>query len=688
MTSVFIVRPFGKKPFTIKDKENKEISVEVDFNEVDRSLIKAALAKNGLNGQTTEVMVHAGNIRLDMFHMLIAHDLVIADISIDNVNVYYELGIRHGLRPNGTILIRFRSGVDVPFDLKTDRYIVYDRENPAAAVDLLAGAIRDTLRMMRSRDRQPDSPVFLLLPKLPPPDPARLVVVPKEFQEAVERAESDANGGTTLALLAEEAKRTYWDREGVRYVARAQRRMRSFNAARESWEYIRKDLPDDVEANLQLATIFQRLGEVVLAAQACHRVLDNPAAERKWRADARSQLARNDKASWLADFIALPTEAERRAQALPDSRLSAAFDGYMAGFAEDLNDYYSGINALGLLTATVKLAEMEPAVWAGAYDTERKAASALDDFREKLAYLRGAVRISLDNAGQQAKRSGRSDEWLPASEAQYKLLTAENPNFVKNAYTAAKSAGKASFSVDSEAAQVGIFKSLGLFPENCRGALAALGVPDTPPPPVSPQVAAPRDRIIVGTGHRADAATRATPRFPNKPECIEKASSWLREQLQAEKAQTAGAISGIGGAASGTDLLFHEVCADLGIPTTVVLPIPKDEYCRQSVADGGPEWVEKFNRLVGTKPAIVLSDSADLPSWAESIENYGVFQRGNIWMLEDALVRPNADVTLVALWNGKAGDGPGGTADMIALAKEHAAKVCVKNTDELFGLSA
>ena len=39
------------------------------------------------------------------------------------------------------------------------------------------------------------------------------------------------------------------------------------------------------------------------------------------------------------------------------------------------------------------------------------------------------------------------------------------------------------------------------------------------------------------------------------------------------------------------------------------------------------------------------------------------------------------------LWNGKAGDGPGGTQDMVALAGTHSAKICTKNTDELFGLS-
>jgi hypothetical protein len=183
MTSVFIVRPFGKKSVTIKDKDGKDAKVEVDFEETDLLLVKAALAKNGLTGQTTGVITQAGNIRLDMFQRLIAYDLVIADISVDNANVFYELGVRHGLRPNGTILIRFKTDSDVPFDLKTDRYIVYDRENPAASVDLLASSIKDTISAMRSADRRPDSPVFLLLPELAPPDPAKLIVVPRESRK-------------------------------------------------------------------------------------------------------------------------------------------------------------------------------------------------------------------------------------------------------------------------------------------------------------------------------------------------------------------------------------------------------------------------------------------------------------------------------------------------------------------------
>src|SRR5262249_42555121 len=159
----------------------------------------------------------------------------------------------------------------------------------------------------------------------------------------------EANGRPTLALLTEEAKRNVWAQQGVRLVGYAQRRIKSFEAARESWEFIRNAIPNDIEANLQLATIFQRLGDLTSASLACRRVLDPPGEDRRAGAEARSQVARNDRAGGGGDSRPGPAGAGRGWRAISDNRLTEAFEGYMAGFGEDLNDYYSGINAMGLL---------------------------------------------------------------------------------------------------------------------------------------------------------------------------------------------------------------------------------------------------------------------------------------------------------------------------------------------------
>jgi hypothetical protein len=304
--------------------------------------------------------------------------------------------------------------------------------------------------------------------------------------------------------------------------------------------------------------------------------------------------------------------------------------------------------------------------------------------------LRGTVRMALDNAQQRAQQARKPDIWLPASNAQYELLNAgsDNPAYIRGVYQRARQEGRQAFSVDSEARQVGLFLSLGLFVANCTAALEALGVrpQDLNRNREQAGQVARRNLPLVGTGHRADSPTRKAPRFPDTADSIEKVKGWLRETIAAEKARTEGDISGLGGAASGTDLLFHEVCEELGIPTTVVLPIPAPDYCRESVADGNPAWVDKFHARLRKSPVIVLSDSDELPIWAKEIPKYGVFQRGNIWMLEKALQRPDADVTLVALWNGQVGDGPGGTADMIDLAREHGAKIRRVDSNRLFGL--
>src|SRR5438128_1952932 len=147
----FVIRPFGIK----QDLKG----LNIDFERVARELIHPALDRLGLSGRDTGEILEAGNIRTDMFQRLLTADLVVADVSIHNANVFYELGIRHALRNRGTFLLRGGGGDDVPFDLKTDRYFAYARDNPAAAVDTLVAALRQSID--REPDK-PDSPVFLL----------------------------------------------------------------------------------------------------------------------------------------------------------------------------------------------------------------------------------------------------------------------------------------------------------------------------------------------------------------------------------------------------------------------------------------------------------------------------------------------------------------------------------------------
>ena len=116
MTRVFVIRPFEMK----KDSSGKVL----DFERAHNELIDPALKATHLSGATTGEIVEAGNIREDMFSLILEADLVICDITIHNANVFYELGIRHALRKKRTILIKGGTTADgTPFDLLTDRYL-------------------------------------------------------------------------------------------------------------------------------------------------------------------------------------------------------------------------------------------------------------------------------------------------------------------------------------------------------------------------------------------------------------------------------------------------------------------------------------------------------------------------------------------------------------------------------------
>ena len=64
------------------------------------------MAAADVRGGTTGLIARSGNIRLDMFERLVLADLVIADISIHNANVFYELRDPPALRDRPTILLR------------------------------------------------------------------------------------------------------------------------------------------------------------------------------------------------------------------------------------------------------------------------------------------------------------------------------------------------------------------------------------------------------------------------------------------------------------------------------------------------------------------------------------------------------------------------------------------------------
>ena len=153
--------------------------------------------------------------------------------------------------------------------------------------------------------------------------------------------------------------------------------------------------------------------------------------------------------------------------------------------------------------------------------------------------------------------------------------------------------------------------------------------------------------------------------------------------VRKEKEIANGNVMGLSGGASGGDILFHEVCEELNIPSQMYLVLPKNEYIKASVADSGAEWIDRFNRLYDKLKAKTLTDSDRLPRWLRAKKNYDIWQRSNLWMLHNALSISQDQLTLIALWNGATGDGPGGTEDMVERAKNRGARFIHLDTKKL-----
>ena len=347
----------------------------IDFDRVEETLIQPAIrgVKGAvLEGSTTVPIVEQGNIREDMFRELVIADIVIADLSIHNANVFYELGIRHGLRPHATFLLRADAS-KFPFDLQTDRYLRYDAAQPETALQKLTAALEKTVASARI-----DSPVYRLLPNLRAPDADVLNVVPREFADTVDVAQA-AGHRADLRLLAHESRGFSWAPQGLRLVGRAQFAIDAWSGASETFEWLREIRPDDIEANQRLGTLYQRLatdanrpdGYLAPSTAAIQRVIDSPSPTGWDIAEAWALKARNVKAQWFNRLRGRPVdEARRDALALPE--LDEALETYYIGFTHNLNHFYSGLNALVLLRIRLDLARLMPEAWAARVSSRSK----------------------------------------------------------------------------------------------------------------------------------------------------------------------------------------------------------------------------------------------------------------------------------------------------------------------------
>lgn len=112
----FVVMGFGKKT-------DFETGRTLDLDKTYRNIIKPAVQEAGLDCLRADEVVHSGLIDRPMYEYLLTADLVIADLSTANRNAFYELGVRHALKPYATIVIA-EDGLKPPFPFDLNHLVI------------------------------------------------------------------------------------------------------------------------------------------------------------------------------------------------------------------------------------------------------------------------------------------------------------------------------------------------------------------------------------------------------------------------------------------------------------------------------------------------------------------------------------------------------------------------------------
>ena len=153
----FVIMPFGDKT----DAKGETIP----FDNVYEYIFKPVVEALGMECVRADKVAGAGWVHADMLGHIFRDEVAIVDLSALNANVFYELGVRHALRNNVTILLR-KKGTKVPFNLSGFRVIEYDLDIKSAdeAKKKLAQFIENG-----RKNKHNDSLVYQVFPTLNPP---------------------------------------------------------------------------------------------------------------------------------------------------------------------------------------------------------------------------------------------------------------------------------------------------------------------------------------------------------------------------------------------------------------------------------------------------------------------------------------------------------------------------------------
>jgi hypothetical protein len=334
----FVLMPFGRK----MDAAGRV----TDFDAIYQKVIAPAVVEAGLEPVRADEEKIGGTIHKPMFERLMLCHYAVADITGANPNVFYELGIRHALRPRSTVIL-FREGTVLPFDIVLVRGIAYKAAGGGEPVEAetTIKAIAAQLAEARGNPHD-DSPLFQLIDDLPrfEIDHTKTDV----FRQSVDyskrykdRLAAAVKGGPDAVqkIAAESGLANLLEVEGgiVVDLFLSMRDVKAYEAMIELYHRMPLPLQRAKMMREQLGFALNRQGRFEEAEKVLKGVIEEfgPSSE------TNGLLGRIYKDRWD-----IAREAKR-----PDARslLRRAIDTYLDGFQADWRDAYPGVNAVSLM---------------------------------------------------------------------------------------------------------------------------------------------------------------------------------------------------------------------------------------------------------------------------------------------------------------------------------------------------
>lgn len=636
----FVAMPFGIK-LDLKGQM-------IDFTRIYLEMIKPALEQANLEVIRADEERHAGDIREDMFQELLIADLVLVDLSIDNPNVWYELGVRHALRSGGILLIQGPRDIK-PFDLYTDRKYTYHLKQGVPDLEHLTddrlAITQMAISIIGEKFKRTLSPVYSLLPNLTEPNWKDLKVGSAKnywalYDEWARRVELARKKGfpEDILVLANEPPTTALRMEAIVKAGKSLMESKLYQFALEQFEIAHFFEPTNKKINHYRVICLQRLGDKDAACSICQSILEVEPKD----AETYALLGKIYKDAWLHSWNRSGSTIEeyRKNAGYEEALLLRSIESYFTAFEFSPSHYYSGINAVTLISVYHDLLGQDT-IWSHRLQLLIKGVEWSAVCEKNPSYL----------------------YWARATLAELTILSGTTAQVVKAYKDAISIVDNDWFSLDSTLSQLKILAKLDFHSEKINSAmnvfehsLAYIKSPDNKWQP---------SRVFLFSGHMVDPPLCSLPRFPESKVAI--ASSAIEDALEHNGA-TENDLALTQGAAGG-DILFAEAALKRNMRVQFLQPFIEAEFIERSIlpSTAGNVWRRRYFQVRSNPlcmPVRTMPVSLGPLAKNNAGEEANPYERCNRWLLNSALIYGVERVHFICLWNGCIGNGPGGTEYM------------------------